>query len=96
MFERASDRVTINQSEFEAFIAENQQLVERCEKLLKKVDEVSKLNKDLEGQLRDAQQKLGGFENRLSMDVRQGDEILRKARATMTRLIEDVDRRISE
>lgn len=96
MFERASDRVTINQSEFEAFIAENQQLVERCERLLKKVDEFSKLNKDLEGQLRDAQQKLGAFENRLSMDVRQGDEILRKARATMTRLIEDVDRRISE
>lgn len=76
-------------------MAENQQLVDRCEKLLVKVDSLSKLNKNLEDGLRTAEQKLKLTEEKVSIELKQGDETLRRARATMAKLIEETDRRLS-
>ncbi len=94
MADRATDRVSINRQEFEAFMVENQQLVERCEKLLVKVDSLSKVNKNLEAGLRTAEQKLKLAEEKISVELKQGDETLRKARSTMARLIQETDRRL--
>ncbi len=75
-------------------MVENQQLVERCEKLLVKVDSLSKVNKNLEAGLRTAEQKLKLAEEKISVELKQGDETLRKARSTMARLIQETDRRL--
>lgn len=87
--------MSISRQEFEAFMAENQQLVDRCEKLLVKVDSLGKLNKNLEDELRSAEQRLKLMEDKAGIELKQGDETLRKARATMAKLIEETERRLS-
>lgn len=77
-------------------MSENQQLVDRYEKLLDKLSSLTKLNKDLEEKLRLAQEKITLVEQKIGVDVQHSDEILRKARATMARLMEETDRRLSE
>ena len=42
------DRVSIDRKEFQAFVAENQELVQRNQKLLEKLGDLRNLNKDLE------------------------------------------------
>lgn len=46
------DRVSVGRQEFQAFLAENQELVERYQKLLDKLGSLRKLNMDLEEKLR--------------------------------------------
>jgi len=49
---RVPDRVSVGRQEFQAFLAENQELVERYQKLLDKLGSLRKLNMDLEEKLR--------------------------------------------
>lgn len=90
-----SERVSVNAQEFHAFLSESQQLVERYEELLGKLSSLTTLNKDLEEKLRLAQEKITVMEQKMGGDVQQADEILRKARATMARLMGETDRRLS-
>jgi len=86
-----AERVSVDAKEFKAFLAENQQLIERYGKLLDRLEALKKLNRELEDRLRLAQEKIGIFEDKIVTDVREGDETLRKARDTMTRLMEQAD-----
>jgi cell division septum initiation protein DivIVA len=90
------DRVSVDRQEFQTFLAENKQLVERYQKLVDKMNALRALNKDLEEKLHLADEKLGSIENRLGKNVQEADETLRKARATMTQLIEEAERRLSQ
>jgi len=71
-------------------------LVERYQKLLDNLGGLRKLNNNLEEKLRLAEEKLNLLEQRIGGDVQQADEVLRKARATMAKLIEETERRVSE
>jgi cell division septum initiation protein DivIVA len=91
-----ADRVSVDRKEFQAFLADNTELVERYQKLLEKLAGLHKLNKDLEEKLRFAEQKLDTLEQKIGVDAQQADEILRKARGTIARMIEETERRLSE
>lgn len=73
-----SDRVSVDRKEFQAFLAENQELVERYQKLLDKLGSLRNLNKDLEEKLRLAEQKISALERKSGVEGQQGDETLRK------------------
>ncbi len=90
------NRVSVDRQEFQAFLAENQELVERYQKVLDKLGSLRMLNTELEEKLRRAEQRLGLLEQKAGVAVEQGDEILRKARATMARLMEETERHLSE
>jgi len=91
-----SDRVSVDRREFQAFLAENKELVDRYQGLLDKLGTLRKLNKDLEDRLRLAEQKLGSLEQKAGVSIEQADDVLRKARATMARLMEETERRVSQ
>jgi len=91
MSEKASDRVSVDRKEFEAFIEENQQLVERYEKMVEKVAELTKLKEDLEGKLK-ALEKSNA--NEREAGTVEADEILRRKRAVVERLIREIDRQV--
>jgi predicted nucleic acid-binding Zn-ribbon protein len=91
-----SERVSVNSQEFQAFLAENKQLVERYGRLLDRVTELNKANKELGAKLRLTQEKLNMLEQRMGADIQQADETLREARTTIARLLEEADRRLSE
>jgi len=90
-----SDRVSIDRQEFQAFVAENQELVRRYQELLEKVGSLRAINKDLQNKLDLAEQKLGSLERKTG-EVQAGDDTLRKARATMARLIEMTEHGLSK
>gem|GEM_PF-3578726 len=77
-------------------MAENKELVDRYQGLLDKLGTLRKLNKDLEDRLRLAEQKLGSLEQKAGVSIEQADDVLRKARATMARLMEETERRVSQ
>lgn len=91
-----SDRISVNRKEFQAFLAENSELLERYRQLLEKLGGLRKLNKDLEEKLHFADQKLNVLEQKIGVDAEQADEILRKARGAMAVLLEEAERRLSE
>lgn len=91
-----SERVTVNRKEFEAFLAENQAIVERTQKLIEKIDSLNAINKQLRDELQALKEKQGSAQVDLNVSVRQTDETLRSAREKMARLISETDRRISE
>jgi len=86
----------VDRREFQAFLAENKELVDRYQGLLDKLGTLRKLNKDLEDRLRLAEQKLGSLEQKAGVSIEQADDVLRKARATMARLMEETERRVSQ
>ncbi len=88
-------RVSIDRQEFEAFLAENRELVERFESLLKKIDSLEKLNKSLEESMRSAEGRVNLPEQRANVDLQQADETLRNSRAIMARLLEETDKRLT-
>lgn len=90
------DRVSIDRKEFQAFVAENQELVQRYQKLLEKVDSIRNLNKDLEEKLRLAEQKISSLEQKAAAEVQEGDGALRKARDTMAWLIKETERQVPQ
>ncbi|MGA3295855.1 MAG: hypothetical protein ABSD41_00220 [Candidatus Bathyarchaeia archaeon] len=91
-----SERVTISRKEFEAFLSENQALVERSQKLAETIDTLERLNKQLRGELQTSKEKLESMEANLNVSTRQTDETLRKARDTMARLLRETEKRVSE
>jgi len=89
------DQISVSRKEFDAFLAENQELVERCERLIEKVDSLTKTSRDLSAKLNVAEQRLASAQGKAG-EVQEGDETLRKARATMARLIEATEKRLAE
>lgn len=91
-----SERVTINRKEFDAFLSENQALVERSQKLVETIDTLERLNRQLRDELQTSKDKLASMEANLNASMRQTDETLRKARDTMARLLRETEKRVSE
>jgi len=91
-----SERVTISRKEFEAFLSENQALVERSQKLVETIDTLERLNRQLRDELQTSKEKLESMEANLNVSTRQTDETLRKARDTMARLLRETEKRVSE
>jgi predicted nucleic acid-binding Zn-ribbon protein len=91
-----SERVSLNRKEFEAFLTENQALVERSQKLIGKIDSLEKLNKQLQDELQISKDKIASMEANLNTSMRQSDETLRKARDTVARLLRETERRVSK
>lgn len=88
-------RVSIDQTEFQAFIAENSKLMEKYRELLDRLTELTHLNQDLNRTLKAAQEKLKEYESLFAADVTQSDQVLRKARESMERLFEETKRVLS-
>jgi cell division septum initiation protein DivIVA len=84
-----SERVSVNRHEFEAFVSENQDLVERYGKLLDKVRELTQRSKELEERLRVLEQET-------SAATEEGDRFFAEATARMRRLMQEADRRPPE
>ncbi|MGA2784415.1 MAG: hypothetical protein ABSF09_06930 [Candidatus Bathyarchaeia archaeon] len=91
-----SERVTISRKEFEAFLSENQALVERSQKLVETIDTLERLNRQLRDELQKSKERLESMEANLNISTRQTDETLRKARDTMARLLRETEKRVSE
>ena len=90
-----SDRVTVERKEFEGFLAENQKLIDRSQALMSTIDRLEKNNKQLRDELEASRARLRTLESNIT-DMRQSDDALKKARANVTRLIEEADKRISK
>ena len=91
-----SDRVSVDRKEFQAFVAENQELVKRYQELLDKLNSLREINKDLQEKLDLAERRLDSLEKKVGVEVQAGDDRLRKARATMAQLEKETERRLSE
>ena len=91
-----SDCVSVDRKEFQAFVAENQELVKRYQELLDKLNSLREINKDLQEKLDLAERRLDSPEKKVGVEVQAGDDRLRKARATMAQLEKETERRLSE
>jgi predicted nucleic acid-binding Zn-ribbon protein len=91
-----SDRVSVDRKEFQAFVAENQELVNRYQELLDKLNSLREINKDLQEKLDLAERRLDSLEKKVGVEVQAGDDRLRKARSTMARLEKETERQLSE
>jgi predicted nucleic acid-binding Zn-ribbon protein len=91
-----SDRVSVDRKEFQAFVAENQELVKRYQELLDKLNSLREINKDLQEKLDLAERRLDSLEKKAGVEVQAGDDRLRKARATMAQLEKETERHLSE
>jgi predicted nucleic acid-binding Zn-ribbon protein len=85
-----SERVTVERKEFESFLAENQKLIDRSQALMTTIDRLEKENNQLRDELEATRAKLQAFES----NTRQSDDSLKKAKNEISRLIEEVDKRI--
>jgi predicted nucleic acid-binding Zn-ribbon protein len=90
-----SERISVSTKELQGFLADNQQLMERYEKMLNRLTVLDRLNKELEEKQRQTEAKLKLIEQRSEGDIQKADETLRKARATITRLIKETDLRLT-
>ena len=91
-----SNRVSVDRKEFQAFVAENQELVKRYQELLDKLNSLREINKDLQEKLDLAERRLDSPEEKVGVEVQAGDDRLREARATMARLGKETKRHLSE
>jgi predicted nucleic acid-binding Zn-ribbon protein len=91
-----SDRITLERKEFELFLADNQTLLDRSQELMKKIDELEKVNRQLRDELQASRMKLESVEANMARGMRRADDTLRNARETMTRLIRETDKRVSK
>ena len=91
-----SDRVAVERKEFEGFLAENQKLLDRCQALMGKIDQLKNENEQLRDELQATKARLGAIESNAVRFTRQGDESLRKARETISRLAKEADKRTSK
>ena len=89
-----SERITVDRKEFEAFLADNQSLMDRCQQLAKRIDELEKVNKQLHEDLQASKVKVESLEANIGASSRQMDDSLRKTRETLTRLIRETDKRV--
>jgi len=91
-----SERVTVDRKEFEAFLSDNQALLERSQKLIEKIDSLEKTVSQLRNELKTSKEKLDSLEAAVNTSKSQSDEALRSARETMARLARDTEKRISK
>ena len=90
-----SERVTVDRKEFEAFLSDNQALLERSQKLIERIDTLEKMVRQLRDELKASKEKLASLEASANISKSQSDEALRKARETMARLAKETEKRIS-
>ena len=90
-----SERVTIERKEFESFLAENQKLIDRSQALVGTIDRLEKDNKQLRDELEMSKARLRSLETDVA-DMRQSDDVLKKARSNIARMIEEADKRTSK
>ena len=91
-----SERVTVDRKEFEAFLSDNQALLERSQKLLERIDALERMNKQLRDDLKASNERLSSLEATVNAGKSQSDESLRRARETMARLAKETEKRISK
>ena len=89
MGDSQTERISVNRHEFEAFMSENRELIERYQRLLDEVKVLTQHSKELEERLRVFEQK----ESAPSVEV---EGILAEARNTMKQLTQEADRRVLE
>jgi predicted nucleic acid-binding Zn-ribbon protein len=89
------DRITLDRKEFESFLADNQALVDNSQKLMKKIDELEKANRQLGDELQAARAKLESVQSNFANSAREADDTVRNARETMTRIMQEADKRLS-
>jgi len=89
------DRITLDRKEFESFLADNQTLVDNSQQLMKRVDELEKANRQLTEELQASRVRLQSMESTMSNNAREIDDAIKKARETMTRIIQETDKRLS-
>jgi predicted nucleic acid-binding Zn-ribbon protein len=87
-----SEKITVDRKEFESFLAENQKLIDRSQALLIEVDRLEKENMKLREEVGSSRAKLQVLESTIS----ESDESLKRARSSISRLIEEADKRISK
>jgi predicted nucleic acid-binding Zn-ribbon protein len=90
-----SEKISVSAKEFQGFLADNQQLMERYEKMLNRLTTLDKLNKELQEKQRQTEEKLRLIEQRNESEVQKADETLRKSRGTIARLIKETDNRLT-
>jgi predicted nucleic acid-binding Zn-ribbon protein len=94
-----SERITLNRKEFEAFLAENQTLLERSEKLVETIAALENANKQLRQELQAANESLKTLKAELTGETREGDERLRMARertSSVLHLLNEANKRTQE
>ena len=89
-----SERITVDRKEFAAFLADNQSLMDRCQQLVKRIDELEKANKQLHDEIQASNAKVESLEANMGASSRQVDDSLRKTRETIARLIRETDKRV--
>jgi len=87
-----SERVTVDRKEFEAFLTDNQALLERSQKLIERIAALEKTNKQLQIELEASKEKLESLEAAMNASKSQSDESLRRARETMARLAKESEK----
>jgi len=90
-----NERIVVQREEFEGFLADNQVLLDRCQEIIGKVDELEEEKRKLSNDLKDSKAKLDSAEASVTDNMRQTGEALRTARETMARLNREADKRIS-
>jgi septal ring factor EnvC (AmiA/AmiB activator) len=82
--------------EFEAFIAENQKLLDRSQELMRKIDQLENENKQLRAEFQASEAKLHAVETMVANNIRETGDSLRKARNMTSLMIEETGKRISK
>ena len=90
------DRIAVDQKEFEGFLAENQEFLDRSQALMSKVDQLESENKQLRDELQATKARLQSIESNIAGNTRQADDSLKEASETMSRLAKEAEKRISK
>ena len=90
------NRISFDRKDFEAFLAENQTVLDRSQRLMKRIDELEKENRQLRDDLQAVTAKLSSKESSVTGKWRKTDDSVKKAQETIARLIEDADKRVSK
>jgi cell division septum initiation protein DivIVA len=86
----------VDRKEFEAFIEENQTLLERSEKMIQTIEALEKANHELRQKLQAAQESRKTLKANLDRENPQADDTLRQARertSNVLKLLDDVGKR---
>jgi len=81
----------VDRKEFEAFLAENQTLLERSEKMIQTMEALEKANDELRQELQAAQENLKTLKANLERENPQADDGLRQARERTSNVLKLLD-----
>jgi predicted RNase H-like nuclease (RuvC/YqgF family) len=90
------DGVTVDRKEFEGFLTENQTLLDRSQKLTKRIDELQKENRQLRDELQVLSAKVASRESSVTNNWRETDDSVKKVLETIARLNKEADKRLSK